>query len=102
MTKNPFLNALIALAYIALISSFMFYGLRALGSEPDTVIAPVTMLSLFVLSAAFMGLDFFYYPVAMYLDGDKKGSLSLLTKTVIIFAAITLLLILVVFTLSRI
>lgn len=102
MTKNPFINALIALAYIALVASFMFYGGNAFEHTIEGVIVPVTVLSLLVLSAAFMGLTFFYRPVAMYLDGDKQGSLSLLTKTVATFAVITVLLIITIFIASRV
>ena len=100
MTKNPFINALIALAYISLVSSFMFYGTKSLGPV-DGIIVPVTMLSLFVFSAAFMGLTFFYNPVQMYLDGDKKRSLSLLINTVMIFASITALLVIAIFSASK-
>lgn len=89
MTKNPFLNALAAIAYISLVASFMFYGSRAFAGTPDGVIIPVTMLSLFVLSAALMGLIFFYHPVQMYLDGDKKAAASLVVRTVAIFASVT-------------
>jgi hypothetical protein len=92
MTKNPFMNALIAIAYIALISTFMFYGQGAIGPG-DSVIMPMTMLSLLTLSAAFMSLTFFYRPVRMYLDGDKQGSVSLLVKTIVIFGCVTVLLI---------
>jgi hypothetical protein len=99
MTKNPFTNALLAIAYISLVSSFMYYGQRSIGPMGG-VIAPAAMLSLFVLSAALMGMIFFYHPVQMYLDGDKKGSLSLLTKTVAIFAGITILLIIALFLLA--
>jgi hypothetical protein len=96
MTKNPFINALIAIAYIAVVASFMYYGGRTIGPVSG-LIMPVAMLSLFVLSAAFMGLVFFYHPVQMYFDGDKKGSLSLLTKTVAVFAGVTVLLIIALF-----
>jgi len=96
MTKNPFINALIAIAYIALVASFMYYGGLRL-APIQGVIVPVTTLSLFVLSAALMGIIFFYNPVQMYLDGDKKDGLSLLVKTVSIFASATVLLIVALF-----
>ncbi|MGC9605406.1 MAG: hypothetical protein ABSF56_01460 [Minisyncoccia bacterium] len=99
MTKNPFTNALIAIAYIAVIASFLYYGQLFLGPVRG-IIVPVVMLSIFVLSAAFMGLVFFYQPVQMYLDGDKKGSLSLFTKTMMIFAGVTILLVIILFLLA--
>jgi hypothetical protein len=74
----------------------MYYGGLRL-APIQGVIVPVTMLSLFVLSAALMGIIFFYNPVQMYLDGDKKNALSLLVKTVAIFASSTVLLIIALF-----
>ena len=89
MTRNPLINALSASAYIVLVVSIMSYaGQHTQG--PDGLIVPITMLSLFVLSAAVMGFLFFYRPVQMYLDGEKKGAVDLFLKTVAVFAAITL------------
>ena len=89
MTKNPFLNALSAAGYIVFVASLMYYaGQHTQG--PDGLIVPITMLSLFVLSAAVMGFLFFYQPVQMYLDGEKKGAVDLFLKTVAVFACITL------------
>lgn len=90
MTKNPFVNSLIAIVYIALVASFMYYTNHILGSTPDSLIMPVSFLCLFVLSAAMMGITFFYQPIKMYLDGDKKNSLALITRTIVIFAAYTI------------
>lgn len=54
MTKNPFVNALLASGYISVVASAMYYAPKYM--EPvDAVIVPVTVLSLFVLSAAMMG-----------------------------------------------
>ena len=51
MSKNPFLNALAATAYITLIASAMYYAPKA--NIPDnSVMIPIVMLSLLVLSAA--------------------------------------------------
>jgi len=43
-----------------------------------------------VLSVAIMAYIFFFQPIQMYLDGDKRGAVSLFTKTLLFFAIITL------------
>lgn len=96
MTKNPFINALSALAYIAVIASFMFYAPQLMGHK-DTLLVPIAMLSLFVLSAATMGFLFFYQPLFLYLDGKKEESVTLFLQTVAVFACGTLLFLLVLF-----
>ncbi len=88
MTKNPFVNALAAIAYIITIASAMFYGTKNLPGE-DTVFAPIAIISLFTLSAAVMGYVFLYQPLQLYLDGKKKIAADLFLKTVAVFAVIT-------------
>ena len=89
MIKNPFINALAAAGYIVVIAFFFFYGTRYLRNSPDTILAPITMLSLFVLSASIMGYLFLGRPLQLYLDGDKKGAVVAFAKMVGFFAAIT-------------
>src|SRR5258708_40279856 len=93
MTKNPFINAIAASAYIALVSTFMFYGPGLAGRKGEgTVLIPITMISLFSLSAAMMGYIFLFQPVQMYLDGKKKEAVNLFVKTLLTFGAITVVL----------
>lgn len=88
MTKNPFLNAFAALAYITIVASVMFYGMEH--SAPDnSIIIPIAMLSLFTFSAAMMGYIFLFQPVQLYLDGKKKDAIDLFSKTLLTFGAIT-------------
>ena|SRR3989338_5612799 len=101
MTKNPFVNALLASGYISLVASAMYYSPKYAGSV-DAVIVPVTILSLFVLSAVMMAFLFFYQPIQLYLDGAKKESVSLILRTTVIFAVITGLLIIALVISSRI
>ena len=101
MTKNPFLNALLASGYISLVASAMYYSPKYAGSV-DAVIVPVAMLSLFVLSSVMIAFLFFYQPIQLYLDGAKKESVSLILRTAVIFAAITGFLIFVLIVSSRI
>jgi hypothetical protein len=90
MTKNPFINALAATAYITLVATFMFYGSK-LFPPKDTILTPIAVLSLFTLSAAMMGYLFFYEPIMLFLDGHKKGAVNLFLQTVAVFAGITVL-----------
>jgi hypothetical protein len=70
----------------------MFYGPGKVGPIPG-VLAPIVMLSLLVLSASVMGMIFFYQPVRMYLDGNKSDAVSLLVRTIVSFACVTIVLV---------
>lgn len=85
MTKNPFMNALVALAYIVLIVAAIFYAPRSVDAEPN-VILPIAMLSLFVFSAAAMAYVFLYQPLQLFLEGEKKKAVDLFLKTLGAFA----------------
>ncbi len=87
MIKNPYLNAVFAGAYIVLIVSVMFYVVPK-GPDPATIFMPVTMLTLFTLSAAVMGYLFLGTPIQLYLDGQKKETVSFFLHTVASFAVI--------------
>jgi len=89
--KNALFNALGTALYIVAIASFLFYVPKALGlnDKPDTVLAPITMLSLLVFSAALTGSLVLGRPILWYLDGKKQEALSLLVYTLGIFIGIT-------------
>lgn len=89
MTKNPFINAFAAALYIALVASVMFYGLRNI-DKPDTVFAPIAMISLFTLSAAIMAYIFMYEPAQLLFNNNKKQALTLFVQTTALFALITI------------
>ena len=89
MTKNPILNALTALGYIILVATVMFYGIRNIAHEKDTVLIPIAMLSLLSLSAAVMSYTFLSSPLQLYLDGKKKEAIRLISQTIAIFGVIT-------------
>ncbi len=97
MTKNPILNALIATAYIALVASIMFYAPR-FADKKDTVFTPIAVLSLFTLSAAVMGYIFLSNPAQLFVTGKKKEAVNLFLRTVGVFAVITALVFIAVFT----
>ena len=96
MTKNPLVNGLGASLYIFLLVGLMTWGEKVVPRE-DTWLAPVVFLSLFTLSAAVMGYMFCYQPVAMYFDGKKKQGMQLFFKTVIVFATLTIVLVILFF-----
>lgn len=89
MTKNPSVNALSAAVYIFLVVTVMTFITQPLRHKPDTFFAPVTMLFVLTLSVAVMAFFFFYQPLLFLIDGKKKVAVDLFIKTVGIFAAIT-------------
>jgi hypothetical protein len=90
MSNNPFLNALTAALYIVCVATIINFAPKAVPG-PDSVLTPVFVLSLFVLSAAVMGYLFLGKPLQMYLDGQKKEAVRYFMHTVASFAALTLL-----------
>ena len=89
MNKNPFLNAALAAAYIIILVPAVHYGSRTLGAAADSLLAPIAMLSLFVLSAAIMGYLFIGTPLQLYMDGHKKPAVTFFFQTVGAFAGLT-------------
>jgi len=90
MSKNPIFNALSASAYITLVVTVMSFATQPLKNKPDTFFAPIVFLSVLTLSAAVMAFLFFYQPLLFVIEGKKKEAIRLFAKTVGIFAAITL------------
>ena len=89
MTRNPFINALCAIAYIVFIGAVMYFLSQTQSNKPDTFLAPILILSVFTLSAAVMGYLFLYQPLLLLIDGKKKQAVNLFLRTVAIFAGIT-------------
>lgn len=89
MSKNPLVNATSASAYIILVVSIMTFVTSPLRNKPDTFFAPITMLFMLTLSVAVMAYLFFYQPLLLIIDGKKKAAVDLFVKTVGFFAAIT-------------
>jgi len=88
MSKNPFLNALGAMAYITVVASGIYYAPKAI-NRVDGPIVPIAFLSLFVLSAAIMGYFFLYQPLLFLFEAKPKEATKLFLMTVAIFACIT-------------
>lgn len=98
MSKKPLINALCASAYIFFVVSIMTFATQPLRDKPDTFFAPIGMLFMLTLSVAVMAFLFFYQPLILFLDGKKKSAVNLFIKTVAIFAIITFVFLLLLFT----
>jgi hypothetical protein len=95
MTKDYFLNALAATAYITLVASVLFYGTQMIPSSVDGIIVPIAFLSLFVLSAALMVYFFLYQPVRLLFEHKPAEATRLFLMTILAFACVTGVLVLV-------
>lgn len=80
MKNNPIVQSLIhavlAVIYISLVALIMSNGERIFGGGPDTIWIPIALLTLFVLSAAIMGVLILGRPILMYVDGHKTAALK--------------------------
>jgi hypothetical protein len=88
--KQPFFHACAAEAYIILVVAFVTRVFPFAAEEPDSILAPITMISLLVLSVATMAYLFFSVPVCQYLDGNKEYAVKFLTSTILYFAGLTM------------
>jgi len=84
--KKPFLYALGAAVYIVGIVFVVNVVSTALKDQNETIIIPMTMLSLFVLSAAVMGFLFLSEPLYLLMENRKKEAITFFGKVVGIFA----------------
>jgi hypothetical protein len=89
MKINPLLNALGAAAYILVVVGII-YALQS-PNTPDTILAPIFLLSLLTLSAAVMAFLFFYQPLKLYFDDKRKDAVAYFLKTVGCFSVMVLL-----------
>lgn len=89
--KHAAINAGLTTAYIVGISFFLNNIQHIFpANKPDTVLAPIFMLSLLVFSVAMMGILIFGRPILWYLDGKKKEAVTLLAYTLGVFLLLTL------------
>ena len=89
-----------ALGYIAGIILVMNKAASTFANTPDIPLMPVIMLSLFVLSAAIMGILFVYEPARLFFENQKQQALSFLIKTVGTFAGCVVILVALLFYIS--
>ena len=79
----------------------MYYGASIKIGKSNTILVPITLLMLFVMSASITGFLIFGKPVQVYLDGKKKEALSLLMQTLVFFSIITFSAIILLVTFTR-
>lgn len=80
--KHAFLNASLTALYVALVAAFIFYVPRQFAEgKPDTILAPILMLMLFVLSAGMTAILMLGRPILWYLEEKKKEAVHLLLST---------------------
>ena len=89
--KRAFIDFFGTAVYIVLIVSIIF-SIESFSSVEDTIIIPITMLLLFVCSAAITGFLVFGKPIMLYIDGHKREAVLLLGYTLGILFLITFLL----------
>lgn len=87
--KKPFYYALGAVGYIVLI----VLGINATTHFPqkETIIIPMVMLCLFVLSAAVMGFLFLSEPLKLFIENRKKEATVFFFKVLGFFTAFVIL-----------
>jgi hypothetical protein len=96
--KKPFLHALGAALYIALIVSIMQSTQSITSMLPQkSIFIPMTMLGLLVLSVAIMGFLFFSEPIYLYIENRKKEAINFFAKTVGFFSCFVILFVILLF-----
>ncbi|MFA5777878.1 MAG: hypothetical protein WC870_00040 [Candidatus Paceibacterota bacterium] len=95
--KKPFLNALAAALYIVVIVFVTQFVGSVLKDQNDTIIIPMTMLSLFVLSAAVMGFLFLAEPLQLLIENRKQEAVSFFVKVAGIFSCFVLIFVILLF-----
>jgi hypothetical protein len=90
--KKPFIYALAAAVYIALVVSIIkvLTTFQPSGAE-GTLVPMMMMLSLFVLSAAVMGFIFLSEPFRLYMEDRKQEGVAFFIRIVGFFACFVVL-----------
>lgn len=99
--KQAAAHAAGAAAYILLVATFITNVERLFDSPPPQVLGIAGFLSLFVISAAVMGLLIFARPLMWYLNGQKKEALILAFSTIGCLALFALTIFFALLTLAR-
>ena len=85
MKKHPFVYATFAASYIVVIV-FVINGVTSFGVPEETLLIPMTMLGLFVLSAAIMGFLFLSEPFCLCFENQKQKAVRFFLQIVGFFA----------------
>ena len=93
--KKPFLYALGAALYIVVIVFVINFVTSVLPGK--TILIPMAMLGLFVLSAAVMGFLFLSEPLHLYMENKKQEAVAFFAKIVGIFACFVIIFLILLF-----
>ena len=93
LIARGFVNALLVVIYIFGVVNLMNY---LANFEDNESLMPVMFLTLFVTSAAITGSLVLGKPVLLYLNGQKKEAVTLLTYTLVSMVALFILLFVIV------
>jgi hypothetical protein len=69
---RAFIDSIGTVAYIVLVASLMFYLQSNFANQSDTIFTTISVLLLFVCSAAITGFLVLGKPLMLYADGKKK------------------------------
>ncbi len=84
LTQIAFLNALGEVAYILLVALFMINTKALFGEVKEpSILIPVVMLLLFVISALISGLLILAKPITLFMGGAKKDAVTLTLYTLV-------------------
>jgi hypothetical protein len=76
LLAHSFGHALLVIAYTSGVAGIMFNGQRLFGQK-DTILTPIAVLLLFVVSATIVGALVLGRPVLLYMDGKKSEALKM-------------------------
>lgn len=83
--KHALANSLLTVLYVILAGTFLFNAQYIFGDIEPSVFIPISMLLLFVFSAALCGALVLGRPLLWYLDGKKREAVSLFGYTLLFF-----------------
>lgn len=89
LIKQSILYSISAFIYIVLVSLVMSNGDKLFGND-QSILTPIAVLLLLVLSAAIMGMLVFGKAVILYLDGNKKDAVKLAIYNIVCLFIITI------------
>jgi len=94
MTKKPIYNALAAIIYIVLIIFFIDF-ISSVEYVSEGLWQSIIALSLLTLSVAVMGYIFFFQPIVLFVEKNKKEAVKYFIHTILYFAIIIILIFLI-------
>jgi membrane protease YdiL (CAAX protease family) len=80
--KNPYLNAVLALAYIVSLVAVVFQSSHIISLPSESIFYPIFALSTLVFSVSLMALLFFYQPLRLLIAGHPDEGLHFFVRTI--------------------